>query len=627
MENSRKKGVILLICLLLLIFLGIYGASYLYQLFIAVGKAKASHSLTAFRLPEPLKVGVFSIFNADKIANAKAFKGALIVSGSVSLLLFLGIASKLNPKRSLYGDARFATISEIQQAGLLLDNKKVNKEKLFADSAVICGKVGNRYIALDDQRFIYLAAPTRSGKGTGVVNIVLLSYDHSIVVLDIKKELFNISAAKRAKNGHKVFLFDPYNKDGKTARWNPLSYVRRDLELRIDDIQKIAQTIVPPQGNDPLWTDAPRDLFSGLVLYQLDKERSDPNFTPTIRGVLDLIQQTGGKDTKTHFANLIEQGFVLQQTKDKINGTIAAADATFASILVTLKTALSPFSSELVANATSGDDFDLRNIRREKTTVYFGIEPADLKQASKIINLFYTQLINENTRVLPQDDNSLKYQCLLLMDEGTSPGRIDILPTAVSYMAGYNLRMLLIVQSPSQLREKELYGQEGTQTILSNCALKILYTPDDYKDADEYSKLLGNTTEKERTSKSIGKGGTSNTESINKRPLMYPQELLAMKSNKIIIKFSGISSAIDANKNCHWKDKNFKDFAKFGRLKMKSISERQANALGEKGVMQNELEMLKRNNPQEYEDLHYNEPTRYIMLNNFDTVLTSTITA
>lgn len=627
MENSRKKGIILLICLLLLIFIGIYGASYLYQLFIAVGKAKTSHSITAFRLPEPLKVGVFSIFNADKVANAKAFKGALIVSGSVSLLLFLGIASKLNPKRSLYGDARFATISEIQQAGLLLDNKKVNKEKLFADSAVICGKVGSRYIALDDQRFIYLAAPTRSGKGTGVVNIVLLSYDHSIVVLDIKKELFNISAAKRAKNGHKVFLFDPYNKDGKTARWNPLSYVRRDLELRIDDIQKIAQTIVPPQGNDPLWTDAPRDLFSGLVLYQLDKERYDPNFTPTIRGVLDLIQQTGGKDTKTHFANLIAQGFVLQQTKDKINGTIAAADATFASILVTLKTALSPFSSELVANATSADDFDLRRVRRERTTVYFGIEPADLKQASKIINLFYTQLINENTRVLPQDDNSLEYQCLLLMDEGTAPGRIDILPTAVSYMAGYNLRMLLIVQSPSQLREKELYGQEGTQTILSNCALKILYTPDDYKDADEYSKLLGNTTEKERTSKSFGKGGTSDTQTTNKRPLMYPQELLAMKSNKIIIKFSGISSAIDANKNCHFKDKNFKDFAKFGRLKMKSISERQANALGQKGVHQNELEMIKRNNPQEYEDLHYNEPTRYIMLNHFDTVLTSTITA
>ena len=86
-------------------------------------------------------------------------------------------------------------------------------------------------------------------------------------------------------------MFDPYNKDGKTARWNPLSYVRRDLLLRIDDIQKIAQTIIPQQGNDPLWTDAPRDLFSGLVLYQLDKERKEPNFTPTIRNVLDLLQQ------------------------------------------------------------------------------------------------------------------------------------------------------------------------------------------------------------------------------------------------------------------------------------------------------------------------------------------------
>lgn len=347
MEKSRKKGIILLLCLLLLIFIGIYGASYLYQLFIAIGKAKASHSLTAFSLPEPLKVGVLSIFNADKINHANAFKGAWIVSGGVSLLLFLGIASKLNPKRSLYGDARFATISEIQQAGLLLDNKKVDKEKLFADSAVICGKVGSRYIALDDQRFIYLAAPTRSGKGTGVVNIVLLSYDHSIVVLDIKKELFNISAAKRAKNGHKVFLFDPYNKDGKTARWNPLSYVRRDLQLRIDDIQKIAQTIVPPQGNDPLWTDAPRDLFCGLVLYQLDKERLDPNYTPTIRNVLDLIQQTGGKDTKTHFANLIDQDFVLQQTKDK------SVEKSLEAMVKDISGSLNKKDQVLLANALS----------------------------------------------------------------------------------------------------------------------------------------------------------------------------------------------------------------------------------------------------------------------------------
>ena len=624
MERNRKKAIILLIALVVLAVLGIFAASFLYHFFIAVGKAKISGNIQAFRLPEPLKVGLFSIFNADKTAHPQAFKGALMIAIGAFSMLFLGIVSKLNPKRSLYGDARFATNSEIKESGLLL-NGKINPETLFAGDRIIVGKLGSQYIGLPEQRFAYLAAPTRSGKGTGVVNIVLLSYEHSIVVLDIKKELWHISAAKRQKNGHKVFLFDPYNADGRTARWNPLTYISRNNDLRIDDIQKIANTLIPEQGGDKIWTDAPRNLFTGLVLYLMDLERLDKTQVPTIRKVLDLAQQTGGQDIKTHFASLANQHGISQQAKDKINSAIVSADNTFSSILITLTTCLSPFSSELVANATSGDDFDLRNVRREKTTIYFGVEPADLDQSAKIINLFYTQLINENTRVLPQDDNSLKYQCLLLMDEGAAPGRIAILPKAVSYMAGYNLRMLLIVQSPSQLREKELYGQEGTQTILSNCALKILYTPNDYKDADEYSKLLGNTTLKDRTSKSFGKGGTSDTLTTNSRPLMYPQELLSMRKTKVIIKYDDLPYAIDATKNCHFKDKNFKDFAKYGRLKLKPIAQRIATVSGVAIVVKTIYDSIRRDYPDEFHGMYYRDPTRKIMIDEWQNTLNDLI--
>ena len=624
MEKSGKKALLLLFLLVFFVCLGIFGASYLYHFFVAVGKARASGHLTSFNLPELSKVGNALIFNADKIAHPKAFKGAIMLAGGGSLLLFTLIASKFSPKRSLYGDARFATMAEVKEAGLLVNPPKAaEKETLFAQNAIIVGKMGGRYIGLDGQEFAYLAAPTRSGKGTGVVNVVLLSYNGSIVVLDIKKELFNISAAKRLKNGHKVFLFDPYNKDGKTARWNPLSYIRRDDDLRIDDIQKIAQTLIPPQGGDQIWTDAPRNLFTGLTLYLLDKQRRFADFVPTVRGVLDLARQINEQDAKGYFATLLatKEFSVSQQTKDLINSALKGAEATFSSILITLTTCLSPFGSELVAKATSADDFDLRNVRKEKTTIYFGVEPADLKQSSKIINLFYTQLINENTRVLPQDDENLTEQCLLLMDEGTAPGNIEILPEAVSYMAGYNIRMLLIVQSPAQLRNPKLYGEHGTQTILSNCALKILYKPNDYKDADEYSKLLGNTTVKERTSKNMGRGGNSQTETQNSRALMLPQELVAMSKNRVIIRYDGIASAIDATKNCHWKDKNFKDFAKFGRLKMKSINERNAAKQGLKAFMVNVYDNPKKNYPDEYHGMYFAENTRRIMLDEWDNTL------
>ena len=388
------------------------------------------------------------------------FKWALIIVGGVAFFLFLAIASLMNPKKALYGAARFANIGEITKEKMWIEPKQVKQGGLWADDAIVVGQLNGKYIGLSGQQHAYLAAPTRSGKGTGVVDPVALSYAHSLVVLDIKKELFNITAALRRANGHKVFIFDPFNADGRTARWNPLSYIRRDYNLREIDVEKISQSLIKHTGKgDPVRTNSARGLLDSLILYLLDKEEHEKEngniFVPTLREVYNLTTGADDNEAFTHYVELSKHSFVTTQTKQSFNAVFQAAKDTFLSVTFTLNTALRPYKNELVSYAISGDDFDLRNVRREKTTIYFAVTPDTLEQAAPLVNLFYTQLINENTRVLPQDDKSLKYQCLLLMDEGASPGRIEILPKAVSYMAGYNVRMLLIVQSPAQLREKK----------------------------------------------------------------------------------------------------------------------------------------------------------------------------
>lgn len=201
-------------------------------------------------------------------------------------------------------------------------------------------------------------------------------------------------------------------------------------------------------------------MLLGLGLYCLDKEafwqKDNLVYVPTIKEILDLATQFSG-DAIAHFSSLMQDTFISTIASQTINSAVSAGDKTFASILATLTANLTPWLSQPVSDATSGDDFDLRDVRRKKMTIYLGIQPKDLSKASKIINLFYSQLINENTSVLPQNDPDLKYQCLMLMDEGTAAGRIAILEKAVSYMAGYNLRLLFIAQSPAQLADRKVY--------------------------------------------------------------------------------------------------------------------------------------------------------------------------
>lgn len=210
------------------------------------------------------------------------------------------------------------------------------------------------------------------------------------------------------------------------------------------------------------------------------------------------------------------------------------SDNTLAGIIATFNTALLSFQNPKVDLATSASDFDLREVRRKRMSIYFKIEPTKLKDARVLINLFFDQLLNLNTRKLPSQDKTLKYQCLVLLDEMTSIGTVNMIKQAVSYMAGYNMRLLTIIQNKSQL--EDVYGKAGAVTLLSNHALMIMYAPSPatQSDANEYSEMLGYETVKSK-SKSHSKGGNSTSESDQKRALMLPQEIRELgKDNEIV---------------------------------------------------------------------------------------------
>ena len=232
---------------------------------------------------------------------------------------------------------------------------------------------------------------------------------------------------------------------------------------------------------------------------------------------------------------------------------LSQADETFASIIGTFKEPLNPWINPVLDAATSADDFLLTDVRRRRMTIYIGIQPNKLAESRLIVNLFFSQLINLNTRELPQNDVSLKHQCLLLMDEFTAIGRVDIIASAVAYMAGYNLRLLPIVQSMAQL--DATYGKELARTLITNHALQIIYAPREQQDANDYSEMLGYTTVRRQN---VTRGReVSRSEALERRALMLPQELKAMGPDREIVMYEGIAHPVMCDKIRYYRDPHF----------------------------------------------------------------------
>lgn len=443
-------------------------------------------------------------------------------------------------KRALHGAARFANDAEIRKSGLL------------TDKGVMVGKHKGKYLMFPGQQFVILAAPTRAGKGVGIVIPNLLTYPDSVVVLDVKQENYDITAGFRAKHGHEVFLFNPFAEDMRTHRYNPLGYISDNPHFRIGDILAIGQAFWSGEGKDPFFDDQARNLFLGLCLYLCE--------TPELpRTMGELLRQSSGKGMpiKEYLQGLIEarnytdeDGVLVPkewqegddglpplsaECVDALNRFTSTSDNTLASILASFNAPLVIWSNPIVDAATSANDFDLRDVRKKRMTIYIGITPDHLAEAGLLVNVLFSQLVNLNTKELPQKNPALKYQCLLLMDEFTAIGKVKIIAKAVSYMAGYNLRLLPIIQSVSQL--SSVYGQEDARTFITNHALQIYFAPREQKDANEYSEMLGYQTVK---STSIGrssgvKSSRSENESDQRRALLLPQELKELGTDREII--------------------------------------------------------------------------------------------
>ncbi|MFC6807153.1 type IV secretory system conjugative DNA transfer family protein [Methylophaga thalassica] len=236
--NIWTKIALVFLCLLLGVFAWVYLTGGILLAFLGQDFNQAS-PLTAYEY-------WYHYSNEPYVTDRLGWSASI----SALLLILPAIALMIPASRSLYGDARFAKSSEVKKSGLL------------DGEGVIVGKFNDKYLQLKGQLHVILSAPTRSGKGVGVVIPNLLAWKSSVVVLDIKQENWDITSGFRQKHGQKCFLFNPLATDYRTHKYNPLSYISSNPDFRINDIQKIGNMLFPDKPNtDVIWTATPRSFF------------------------------------------------------------------------------------------------------------------------------------------------------------------------------------------------------------------------------------------------------------------------------------------------------------------------------------------------------------------------------
>ena len=445
-----------------------------------------------------------------------------------------------------YGSARWARPDEVKSAGLL------------GPDGVVLGKLDHTYLRHDGPEHVLCFAPTRSGKGVGLVVPSLLTWPGSAIVHDIKGENWQLTAGFRARHG-RVLLFDPTNV--KSAAYNPLLEVRRG-EWEVRDVQNIADILVDPEGSLEKrnhWEKTSHALLVGAILHVLYAEADK-----TLAGVASFlsdpkrpIESTLAAMMKTaHLGAAGPHPVIASAARELLN----KSDNERSGVLSTAMSFLGLYRDPVVAAVTRRCDWRITDIvgGERPSTLYLVVPPSDIARTKPLIRLILNQVGRRLTEDLQAKGG--RHRLLLMLDEFPALGRLDFFESALAFMAGYGLKSFLIAQSLNQI--EKAYGPNNS--ILDNCHVRVSFATNDERTAKRVSDALGTATEMRamrnyaghRLSPWLGHLMVSRSETA--RPLLTPGEVMQLPPADEIVMVAG-TPPIRAKKARYFEDRRFQE--------------------------------------------------------------------
>ena len=443
-----------------------------------------------------------------------------------------------------YGSARWAEMGEVKAAGLL------------DPDGVVLGRYDREYLRHDGPEHVLCFAPTRSGKGVGLVVPTLLTWPGSAIVHDIKGENWQLTAGFRARHG-RVLLFDPTNPN--SSAYNPLLEVRCG-EWEVRDVQNIADILVDPEGSLERrnhWEKTSHSLLVGAILHVLYAEKdktlasvanflSDPQrpVESTLRAMM-RTSHLGGAGPHPVVASAARE--LLNKSENERSG-----------VLSTAMSFLGLYRDPVVAQVTRRCDWRIGDIvgGARPVTLYLVVPPSDINRTKPLIRLILNQVGRRLTEDLQGKDD--RHRLLLMLDEFPALGRLDFFESALAFMAGYGLKSFLIAQSLNQI--EKAYGPNNS--ILDNCHVRVSFATNDERTAKRVSDALGTATEMKAMKNYAGHrlapwlSHLMVSRSETARALLTPGEIMQLPPSEEIVMVAG-TPPIRATKARYYEDSRF----------------------------------------------------------------------
>ncbi len=480
---------------------------------------------------------------------------------------------------STHGTARFGEAQDAIAAGHLAPAAP-------ADAFVLGWLRGTGH--LPDGRFrqgghILTCAPTGAGKGIGAVMPNLLDYPGSAFVLDLKGETYAVTARARREAGQDVFLIDPFGITGAPRHaMNWLDALDPEDPDVVALAGSLAEMLVVSSGSehDPHWNDTARELLRGLLIYiaGLPPERRSMS---TLREIVTAAEDDWAEILADMLADPARgQRIVARAATAHLN----RPEKERGSVLSTLVRHTAWLDDPRLAAAFNRSDFDLRDLKRRRMTVYLAVPPNRLRACLGFVRGFIglaldamTAVPGHSTQEQPRQGhpaqgrpsegrpaegqvaqgnptqshlaqgtpshNQPMMRVAFFLDEFGQLGRMDSLADNITLLRGYGAQFWLFVQDLSQL--KAVYPR--WQSFLANTTQQYFGTAD-YDTARYISDALGQFTIRYRTTSQSsqtgfstrpGGGSAGSGEHLQGRSLLTPDEVMRLGPTRPIVMISG----------------------------------------------------------------------------------------
>ena len=382
-------------------------------------------------------------------------------------------------------------------------------------TALLLGGANGHRVGFDDATSLVTIGPPGQGKSTCHADYNILTYEGSMVVLDIKGELYRKTHRNKRAQGFQVIRYAPDQEGG--ARYNPLDFIDpTKKEAAFLACRQLSELVIPhnPKARDQHWDDSARDV---LTLFFAEAVFSGDPTTRTISTVLDGLSKAG-KDRSFHLAMLSGLGDELQlpamrRAADRLFGLSGQDSKQLDGFYSSVSTRTNLFDNPLIERSMQASDWSPKTLRDQKTVIYITVQPDMLTTLAPLLRMMLSQHIGALRASLPSRDS---LPVTFFLDEAPQLGFIKAFKEAIETGRGYGIRLWLMGQSLGQFRDA--YGEHGSPVDM--CAVRAfmnLQGDDAKRVSDELGQYLDIAT------------GQS-------RPLLQPFEFSGpTMTNKIIV--------------------------------------------------------------------------------------------